>query len=275
MPWTAVKIPLRDEFSAVPAVRAVVGTGVAELLQDPDVPGAWTLRINGVAQSHVDIADPLLVAFDYVRRMIDVIDTLAPPGPIDVLHLGAGAMTAPRCLAAMRPSSTHMVIELDEELLSLVLHWMPLPEDGLIETVVGDAADVLSAQESHSFDVIVADVFQGGIVPAQVTTADFLADAARVLRPGGLYVANIMDGPQLDFARAQAALLCQAFPTAAVLADAGVLRGRRTGNLILVGADEGASVSRLVRRLAADPFAVRLEHGERLARFVAGRRPRL
>jgi spermidine synthase len=270
-----VKIPLRDEFGAVPAVRAVVRTGVAELIRDPDVPGAWTLRLNGVAQSHVDVGDPQLVAFDYVRRMIDVIDTLAPPGPIDVLHLGAGAMTAPRCLSAMRPSSTHMVIELDEELLSLVLHWMPLPGDGLIETVVGDAAEVLRVQEPHSFDVIVADVFEGGIVPAQVTTATFLADAARALRPGGCYVANIMDGPELDFARAQAALLREVFPTAAVLADAAVLRGRRNGNLILVGAGPDASLPRLVRRLAADPFAVRLEHGERLARFVAGRRPRL
>jgi spermidine synthase len=274
-----VKIPLRDDYAdgyaAVPAVRSVVRTGVAELIRDPDLPSAWTLRINGVAQSHVDMDDPELIAFDYVRRLIDVIDTLAPPAAIDVLHLGAGAMTVPRCLAAMRPGSTHRVIELDDELLSLVLHWLPLPEDSLIETVVGDAATALEETAPRSYDVIVADVFQGGKVPAQVSTAAFAADAARALRPGGCYVANIMDSPPLDFARAQAAILRDAFPAAGVLADAAVLRGRRHGNLILFGAGADAPVARLTRRLAADPFAVRLEHGERLTRFVAGRRPRL
>lgn len=270
-----MKIPLHDEFSAIPAVRAVVRTGVAELIRDPDVPGAWTLRLNGVAQSHVDTEDAQLVTFDYVRRMIDVIDTLAPPGRIDVLHLGAGAMTAPRCLAAMRPMSTHLVIELDDELLSLVLQWIPLPPGDLIETVVDDAAVFLAQAADRSFDVVVADVFQGGIVPEQVSTGAFLADAARVLRPGGCYVANIMDGPPLEFARAQAALLRVAFPTAAVLADAAVLRGRRHGNLILMGAGADAPIPRLTRRLAGDPFAVRLEYGDRLARFINGRRPRL
>jgi spermidine synthase len=259
----------------VPAVRAVVRTGVAELIRDPDLPGAWTLRLNGVAQSHVDLSDPQLIAFDYVRRMIDVIDTLAPAGPIDVLHLGAGGMTVPRCLTAMRPGSTHRVIELDEELLELVRHWLPLPADGLIEMVVADAAEDLITAPPRSYDVIVADVFQGGTVPSQVSTAEFVASAARALRPGGCYVANIMDGPPLRFARSQAALLHDAFPTAGVLADAAVLRGRRHGNLILVGAGAEAPVPRLVRRLAADPFAVRLEHGDRLARFVAGHRPRL
>ncbi len=270
-----MKIPLRDDFPAVPAVRAVVRTGVAELIRDSDLPAAWTLRLNGVAQSHVDTSDPQLIAFDYVRRMIDVIDTLAPPGRIDVLHLGAGGMTAPRCLAAMRPMSTHLVVELDDELLSLVLHWIPLPPDGLIETVVDDAAAFLAETADRSFDVVVADVFQGGVVPEQVSTGAFLADAARVLRPGGCYVANIMDGPPLEFARAQAALLRTTFPTAAVLADAAVLRGRRHGNLILVGAGADAPMPRLTRRLAGDPFAVRLEHGERLTSFISGRRPRL
>jgi len=45
--------------------------------------------------------------------------------------------------------------------------------------------------------------------------------------------------------------------------------------VILVGAGPDAPMSRLTRRLAADPFAVRLEQGERLTRFISGRPPRL
>jgi spermidine synthase len=245
---------------------------VAELFPDPDVVGAWTLFINGVAQSHVDLNDPQLIAFDYVRRIADIIDTLAPSGPLEVLHLGAGAMTLPRCLARMRPGSLQTVVEIDAELLRLVLEYLPLPaeDDELIETVVSDAAVELAARPDREFDVIVADVFEGGKVPAHVGTDDFARSAERALKPGGCYVANIMDGPPLEFARAQAAVLKGAFANVALVADAAVLRGRRHGNLLLVAGGREIAFSRLARRMAGDPFAVRVEHSERLDRFISG-----
>ncbi|HZM80297.1 MAG TPA: fused MFS/spermidine synthase [Candidatus Limnocylindrales bacterium] len=245
---------------------------MAELFPDPDVVGAWTLFINGVAQSHVDLNDPQLIAFDYVRRMADIVDTLAPAGPLVALHLGAGAMTLPRCLARMRPGSLQTVVEVDAELLRLVLEYLPLAAEDqeLIDTVVGDAAVEMAAAPAREFDVIVADVFEGGKVPAQVGTEDFARSAARALKPGGCYVANIMDGAPLEFARAQAAVLKDAFAEVAVVADAGVLRGRRHGNLLLVAGGPEIGFARLTRRMAADPFAVRVEHGERLDRFIIG-----
>ncbi|HEX6681334.1 MAG TPA: fused MFS/spermidine synthase [Candidatus Limnocylindrales bacterium] len=252
-------------------IRAAVETGVAELFPDPDVVGAWTLFINGVAQSHVDLNDPQLVAFDYVRRMADIIDTLAPPGALEMLHLGGGAMTLPRCFARMRPGSLQTVVELDADLLRLVLEYLPLDdsEQEVIETVVGDAAVELATSSPHGFDVIVADVFQGARVPEQVGTLEFARAAVRALRPGGCYVANIMDGPPLEFARGQAAVLREAFAQVAVVADAAVLRGRRHGNVLLAAGDRSVDVVRLARRMAADPFAVRVEHGDRLDRFLA------
>ncbi|HCT76029.1 MAG TPA: hypothetical protein DGT23_05420 [Micromonosporaceae bacterium] len=249
----------------------MVQTGVAELVPDPDVSEAWTLFLNGVAQSHVDLNDPMLIAFDYVRRMVDVIDSLADPGPIEVLHLGGGAMTLPRCLAAMRPGCLQRVIEVDRDLLQLIMERLPLDGSSLIEAVVGDAAHELESAPANSYDVIVVDVFQGAKVPEQVCTPEFVEAAARVLRDGGCYVANIMDGPPLKFARAQAALLRECFAEVAVVSDAGVLRGRRLGNLLLIGTGEGARFQRLVRRLAADPLATRIEFGDGLIRFLDGR----
>ncbi len=258
-----------DESSV--RIRAEIQTGVAELYPDPDVEGAWTLLINGVAQSHVDLGDPQLIAFDYVRRMADIVDSLMPHEPLEMLHLGAGAMTLPRCMALLRPGSLHRVVELDAQLLSLVLEYLPLDGDELIETVVGDAADELAATPEGSQDVVVSDIFQGAVIPKHVSTLDFMRSADRALRPGGLYVANIMDTPPMEFARGQAALLCEVFAQVAVVADAGVLRGRRHGNLLLVGAGEDLPFTRMARRLAADPFAVRIEQGERLSRWLGGR----
>lgn len=257
--------------SAIASIQVDIETGFAELYPDPDVPGAFTLVVNGVPQSHVDLEDPDLIAFDYVRRMADIIDTLSPGGGISVLHLGAGAMTLPRCLTIMRPGSVHRVVELDAALLRFVLEYLPLGGDELVETVTGDAATVLACAPAASEDVVVADVFQGGAIPSSVSTLDFAAAAARVVKPGGCYVANIMDSPPLAFARAQVSQLTEVFDQVAVVADAGVLRGRRQGNLLLVGADEQASFAKVARRLAADPFAVRIEYGDRLTRWL---RPR-
>ena len=156
----------------------MVQTGVAELVPDPDVPQAWTLLINGVAQSHVDLDDPQMIAFDYVRRTVDVIEVLAPAGPLEVLHLGAGAMTLPRCLAVMRPGSHQRVVEIDAELLDLVQRWLPLQDPSMIETEIGDAARVLSEAPENGYDLIIADVFQGAKVPEQVATPEFAQDAA-------------------------------------------------------------------------------------------------
>jgi spermidine synthase len=178
-------------------------------------------------------------------------------------------MTLPRCLARMRPGSLQTVVEVDAGLLRLVLEYLPLPgDDELIEVVVGDAAEELERMPQRQLGVIVVDVFQGARIPEQVSTADFAKAAARALRPGGCYLANIMDEPPLTFARAQATLLKREFPGVAVVADAAVLRGRRHGNVLLVGADTSAPFSRLARRMAADPFAVRVEHGERLDAFL-------
>ena len=54
-------------------------------------------------------------------------------------------------------------------------------------------------------DVIVGDAFGSRAVPWHLATKEFMVDVARVLRPGGLYVANIIDGPDQSLLRAVAA----------------------------------------------------------------------
>ncbi len=55
-------------------------TGLAELVPDPDRSGSWTLLLDGVPQSHVDLTDPTHLEFEYVRRLAAAIDLVAPAG---------------------------------------------------------------------------------------------------------------------------------------------------------------------------------------------------
>jgi spermidine synthase len=255
--------------------------GPVELLADLDRPRAWMLLVGGVPQSHVDLDDPRHLELEYVRRLGHVVDLAAPAGvPLRVLHLGAGALTLARYVAATRPGSSQLAVESDAEVASLVRRRLPLDQParsrtraGRITVRVADARAVLEQVRAGSFDVLVADAFAGGQTPAHLTSVEFTAAAARALAPSGVFAVNVADGPPLAHARRRVATVRSVFRHACVIAEAAVLRGRRFGNLVVAAADGELPVAGLTRRAAGDPFPARVVDGADLDRFVAGARP--
>ena len=251
----------------------ILDTGRAELLRDADRRAAWMLLIDGVPQSHVDLDDPGYLDFEYVRRLGHLIDLAAPAGqPLRVLHLGAGALTLARYVTATRPASAQVAVEVDESLWRLIRLRLP-PRGGRLRLHIGDARAVRERMAAGSFDVIIADVFAGGRTPAHLTSAEFAAAASRALDSGGIYAVNVADGPPLRHARAQVATIQAVFPHTGLIADAGVLRGRRFGNLVLAASHRELPVAALRRRAASDPMPGRVVHGRDLVRFAGGAKP--
>ena len=253
-----------------------------ELLRDADRRAAWMLLIDGVPQSHVDLDDPGYLDFEYVRRIGHVIDEAAPAGqPLRVLHLGAGALTLARYVAATRPGSPQLAVEVDAALVDLIRLRLP-PRNPRLRVRVGDARAELERLRPGSFDVVIADVFAGGRTPAHLTSAEFWAAARRVVHGtsrgsgdsrgsrDGVVAANVADGPPLAHTRAQVATARSVFPHACLIADAAVLRGRRFGNLVLAASPEPLPVDALIRRTAGDPMPGRVVYGADLTRFTAG-----
>ncbi|MHC0434202.1 spermidine synthase [Streptomyces sp. O3] len=250
----------------IPVTRAV-DHGTAKLMPDVDRARAWLLTVDGAPQSYVDLDDPTHLEFEYARRLAHVLDLAAEPGrPLDVVHLGGGALTLPRYLAATRPGSRQDVVEADRGLLDLVAAHLPLdPADG-VRTHRADARGWLAAAPADSADVVVGDVFGGSRVPAHLTTLAYAREAERVLRPTGVYAANLADGAPFAFLRSQLATFQQVFAHLALIAEPAVLRGRRFGNAILVAAHRELDTAALARRTAADAFPARVERGEALRR---------
>ncbi|WP_327075345.1 fused MFS/spermidine synthase [Kitasatospora purpeofusca] len=280
-------LPVQDSPAdeRLPVLRAT-DLGRAKLLPDVDHDGGWLLTLDDTPQSYVDLGDPTHLEFEYTRRLGHLVDALdrqdGPDGPedgavggaVDALHLGGGALTLPRYLAATRPGSRQRVVEVDGPLLDLVEQHLPWQGPGVdITAEVGDAREALAAlarTAPGSLDLVVADVFHGSRTPRHLTSVEFLRLAAAVLRPGGVYAANLADGAPLAFARAQTATLRAVFPQTCLIAEPPVLRGRRYGNILLVGSAGPLPVADLVRRLAGDIFPARLTDGADLAAF-AGR----
>jgi spermidine synthase len=263
----------RGHLAALPG-RTQVGGGTAELLADADRDGSWELQLDGVPQSHVDLADPTHLEFEYVRRMGHVLDLAAEPGrPLDAVHLGGGALTLARYVAVTRPGSRQRVVEVDEALTELVRRELPLPRNARVRVRAADARAGLAALPDASADVVLVDVFAGARTPAHLTTVEFATDIARVLRPGGVTAWNVSDGPPLRFVRTEAATLRAVFSQVALLAEPGTLRGRRFGNTVAVASDAELPIAGLIRRCAGDPMPSRVVSDDDLDRFVGQATP--
>jgi spermidine synthase len=136
-----------------------------------------------------------------------------------------------------------------------------------------DAREGLAKVPDGWADLVVADVFSSARTPAHLTSTEFLDEVRRALKPTGVYVANLADGPPLAHLRGQIATAATRFAELALIADAAVLRGKRFGNAILVASDGPLPLADLTRRAASDAHPGRVEHGRPLTDFTGGALP--
>ncbi|MDQ0101334.1 hypothetical protein J2T10_000953 [Paenarthrobacter nicotinovorans] len=204
---------------------------------DPLVEGSFILSIGGAEQSHVNLAAPGEIFYEYLRRIGHVVDLAAEPGrPIRALHLGAGALTLARYIQATRPGSEQYAVELERELLDFVLQKLPMPDGTRLTSHIGDARDALAQLPAEAgFDVVILDIFSGPEAPSHIACREFYEEAAARLAPDGVLIVNVGDEPALTLVRSQVSALRKAMPDVAAFAEAGMFEGRYPGNIILVG----------------------------------------
>jgi len=254
--------------------RLALSGHLARLEESRQTPGAWTLFVDGTPQSHVELDRPDWLGFEYVRRIGHAIDLVRPEGvAVTALHLGGGALTLPRYVAATRPGSRQQVVELESDLVEFVREHLPLARGAQVRVRHGDAREVLAKLPGGLdgvVDVAVVDIFSGSRTPAHVTSAEFYALLSPRLAPGGIVAVNVADGAGLTFARSQAATLAHDFEHVAIAADTSMLKGRRFGNIVMYASHDELPFAQLPRRLASDPAPAKLVDGEELRRFIAG-----
>jgi spermidine synthase len=253
------------------AVVAVVGLGGASLTvvaptpcdvetayhcarveADPNRPEGRLLLLNGARHSYVDLADPRYLEFAYAQWMGAFVDELGSRGqPLRALHVGGGGFTLPRYVAATRPGSFNRVLELDGELVELDRAKLGVTTGPDLDVIVGDARISLAGQESGSFDLVVGDAFGHLAVPWHLTTAEFVTDIRRVLRPGGAYALNVIDYPPDRLIRAELATIRTVFPYVAVVAPQSALAGRNGANFVVLASAAPLPLTALRPQLTA------------------------
>ncbi len=253
------------------------GASPVVLVPDNGRPAAFLLRVGRTDQSYVDLDDPRHLEFDYVQRVADLVESLFEPRvPLRAVHVGGAGLTLPRYLAATRPGSTQTVLEPDEELTEFVRSRLPLPRGSGIKVRAVDGRSGLPDLRDGIADLIVLDAFAGARVPAELTTQGAFAELHRVLRPDGVLAMNVTDSGTLGFTRRVLAGLRAELGSVGLCTEPSTLKGRRFGNLVLVGSDrrlDDGTWAALADRAGRPPFPYRVVHGARLDQLVGKARP--
>lgn len=192
----------------------------ASIRVDEDDPSRRSLYLDTLHHARVDVDDPTQLDIRYIRLFADVAAGL-PPGPLDALHIGGGGFTVPTYLAAVRPGTSSHVIEIDPGVVDIAEEHLGLETGPDLTVEVSDARTALPHLPDGAYDLVVGDAFSGQSVPWHLTTVEVAEAVDRVLRDGGIYVLNVIDGGDSGFARAELATLLEVFDHVQVILPGG------------------------------------------------------
>lgn len=214
-----------------------ISTGEAELIPDSYRDGGWLLLINGVHSSHIVLGKPRELDFEYMRWVAAITESHVAEhldaNKLRITHLGGGAASLARYFASVYPHSRNTVVELDDRLAAYVREWFDIPAAPRVKIRVGEAGEVTRSFAPASRDVVIRDVFAGTRTPTALAGVDFVRAVDAALAPGGLYVLNCGDTPDLASARAEVAALTRVFEHVGLIADSAMFKGRRRGNMVM------------------------------------------
>jgi spermidine synthase len=144
-----------------------------------------------------------------------------------------------------------------------------------LEVVHNDARAYLRSCNTNSADAIVGDAFVGRETPRHLASAEFVTDVARVLRPRGFYMVNLIDAPPWPVLSAQAATVRTALPHLLAAGAPEIAQLRESGNVLLVASRRVMHRPTVELRLGAGHRdGTTLVAGGRLAALARHARPR-
>ncbi len=241
---------------------------------EPETDGSYTVIIDGMESSHIH-PDPTHLTFEYMRWIFGIIDgTFSRTEPLAIAHLGGGAAALPRAIAYAFPQSKNSVVELDADLVELVRSWVAdLPRSPRVSLRAADAFDALHGWRSDRFDVLIRDTFSNALTPAPLRSIEAASAAKRVLKPGGMFLANAALAPDQRELADEIVTLREVFGHIEVITEPSALKKRRRTNAIIVAgrplteaADQAIRTDAVTVRVLEQKTVDRLASGGKIVR---------
>lgn len=247
------------------------------IAMDADRPGGWMVILDDVLASYVALDDPTHLEFEYTRWIADLLDELPKGDPLEIVHLGGAACSLPVYVEVTRPGSRQIIVDFDATLLDLMREQFGIRSSRRFALRTADALEAITAMPDSSADVIVRDAFSGDQTPQHLRDERLAAEVARVLRPSGIYLANIGDRPGLPQTRELLRSTRRSFGLQAteqhngymaIISDPSVMRGRRLGNVVAALSRVPLPLDGWLNAVRRSTFPARVTHGERLWAYL-------
>ncbi len=181
-------------------------------------------------QGAMRMKSPYALELAYTREMMaGLLLRDATDWPQRALLIGLGAGSLAKFMHRHLPQATLTIVEIDPRIPAVARSQFHLPEDPQrLKIVLGDGADYVSARR-RKFDLVLVDGFGADARAGCLDTVAFYADCAKLLRPAGLMVCNLL-GRSRGFA-ASVARIDKAFVGRSV-----IFPSCDSGNAIAIGA---------------------------------------
>lgn len=247
------------------------------IAMDADRPDGWMVLLDDVLASYVALDDPTHLEFEYTRWIADLVDEMAPAGPLEVVHLGGAACSLPVYVEVSRPGSRQLIIDFDAALIDLMRTQFGIRSSRRFTLRTADALQAICELPDASADLIVRDAFSADLTPEHLRDERFAVEVARVLRPSGIYLANIGDRPGLPMTRELLRHTRTAFglrpieehnSRMAIISDPSVMRGRRYGNVVAGLSRRPLPLDGWLDAVRRASLPARVTHGERLWAYL-------
>ena len=157
--------------------------------------GVRALALDHLGHGLNDRRDPEHLLAPYVQGVDELVRRRVPGEAIpDAFFVGGGAFSLPRAWLSRYPEGRLMVAELDPAVTETAHDQLWLPRSDRLEVTHQDARRALRTLPSgRRFDVIFGDAFHDISIPQHLVTDEFHSLVKARLKPGGVYVINVVD----------------------------------------------------------------------------------
>ena len=156
-------------------------------------------------QFQLATSDAIYSDGDRYRPAIAVTDYLLPflPGVKTALVLGGGLASMVYVLRGKGFDPAFTIVEKDKVVLRLAMELFEATNTQASITPVCTDAQAFMEQNKASYDLVFIDVFMGRVVPAFVTTAEFLSWCKAGLSPHGRLAFNYIINDEQEWEKVQ------------------------------------------------------------------------
>ena len=166
------------------------------IIDDPDDKDVQKLQLDLLVHSWVKVSDPTFIYYSHEQIQMELLRVIKEvhPEQQNVLVIGGGGYTFPRCAGTLIPTVKIDVVEIDPGVTRIAYSHLGLDPKLPIRTYNCDGRQIITEQAQPGYYHLVSlDAVNDLSVPYHLLTKECNDAVKRVLTPDGVYLMTVID----------------------------------------------------------------------------------